>query len=96
MNRAIPWSVALALVAGAVWAADEPGRSGDPASAEKLPKGAKQQKYEGPPSKEPGRSGDPASAEKEPKGKKHGKAKAATTEPGRSGDPASAEKQKKQ
>jgi len=96
MKKLLPALVALAFAAAIVpsYAADEPGRSGDPASAEKKAAPKKKTKTHGAHQTD-GRSGDPASAEK----KKNGgggavKGAGATSEPGRSGDPASAEKKK--
>ena len=99
MKQALSIVVALTLAAAmaAVYAADpqEPGRSGDPVSAEKKPVKKPSTKTTGAHPTEPGRSGDPVSAEK--KTKPTGELKAAgahPTEPGRSGDPVSAEKKK--
>ena len=88
----------FATVMASAYAAEpqEPGRSGDPVSAEKKHVEKKKAKTAGGHQKEPGRSGDPVSAEKT--AKPAGDVKAAGAhpdEPGRSGDPVSAEKTKK-
>ena len=95
MKRLIYATIVLSMagVAAPAISADEPGRSGDPASAEKLPPGKVSPHQEGATSQEPGRSGDPASAEKVPAGSTSPHQEGAPSqEPGRSGDPASAEK----
>lgn len=95
MNRLIVSFALLSLLSGAaaVQAADDPGRSGDPASAEKRAPGAISAPDKGKPMKEAGRSGDPASAEKRQAGTLPTPNKGdPVAEPGRSNDPASAEK----
>ena len=99
MRKAFATVVALAFAAGmtAVYAADpqEPGRSGDPVSAEKKPVKKPTTKQAGAHPTEPGRTGDPVSAEKKAKPGADVKAAGAhEKEPGRSGDPVSAEKTK--
>ena len=101
MTKLLPSLIAVtfAAVMASVYTAEpqEPGRSGDPVSAEK--KQAKKHKKANPAgahATEPGRSGDPMSAEKS--ARLSGEVKAAGAhgdEPGRSGDPACAEKPKK-
>ena len=91
-------AITFAAVAASAYAADpqEPGRSGDPVSAEKKAVKKKKAKTGDGHAQEPGRSGDPVSAEK--KAKPGGDVKAAgphPDEPGRAGDPVSAEKAKK-
>jgi len=80
----------IAVAGSSVYAADEPGRSGDPASAEK-PQTAK----------EPAHTGATQKSGRDcPSGAGTGtdvhcpNPDAAAAEPGRSGDPASAEKQR--
>jgi hypothetical protein len=76
-------------------AADEPGRSGDPGSAEKQPPGTQMHPPEKSLLQEPGRSDDPASAEKLPPGTQQQEPGGPSPqEPGRTGDPASAEKRR--
>jgi hypothetical protein len=100
VKRLLPALIAIAFstVVGAVYAADqqEPGRSGDPSSAEKPAVKKPKVKSSGAHPAEPGRTGDPVSAEKpaKPSGEVKG-AGAHPDEPGRSGDPVSAEKPKK-
>ena len=73
--------------------ADEPGRSGDQASAEKQAPSKQTPQSAG--AHEDGRSNDPAYAEKTEDGSGTDVTGAgASQEPGRSNDPASAEKQK--
>jgi hypothetical protein len=95
MKKLLSALVALAFAAAILpaYAADEAGRTGDPASAEKKPAPKKKIKSaDG--HKEPGRENDPASAEKKAGGGSEVKAVGGTQEPGRTGDPASAEKKK--
>ena len=93
MRKLLAVVVACTLIAAVLpgYAADEPGRSGDPSSAEKQPAPKKKVKSHGA-SKDPGREGDPVSAEKKDGAGTEVKAAGATKEPGRTGDPASAEK----
>jgi hypothetical protein len=90
---------ALALCAAfstaPAFAADEPGRSGDPGSAEKQAPGTVIHAPAESLLQEPGRSDDPRSAEKLAPGTQlETPAGASPQEPGRSADPASAEKRK--
>lgn len=86
--------VALCGFAFVARAAEEAGRSNDPASAEKRAPGSISAPDKGAPMTEPGRSDDPASAEKRSAGTLPPPNKGEPShEPGRENDPASAEKQ---
>ena len=85
--------LSLFAVAFITRAAEEAGRSNDPASAEKREPGSLSPPDKGTPSAEPGRSDDPASAEKREAGTLSPPNKGTpSAEPGRENDPASAEK----
>jgi hypothetical protein len=93
-KQLFPALIALTFAAAALssHAANEPGRSGDPASPEKSATPKKKVQTHGS-HKAAGREGAPASVhKKDGPGGPELKNAGATTEPGRSGDPASPEK----